>query len=251
MATSIRVGSDCGRRYPLPLEGLQPGLRRRRVGRPRDAPGAGHGLVGPDSRPQPRHFEAPLPVAPTIRRRLPAQTRLGQQQRIGGNAPPCPKDASPWPPSRATRGFDLDPNRPDPRPGRFAFHLHRLREPFLMGVRKDPGFRDQGQHPRPVPDRFKARRCRGNRAPRTPSDSVHPAPRSGPVIGRPVSFGRPTTTQPAMNALITTGPSWEPLDGIRRLTNAKSGRRDTVLGTACGARSGSSAMAVQVDGGAR
>lgn len=54
-----------------------------------------------------------------------------------------------------------------------------------------------------------------------------------------------------MNVLITTGPSWEPLDGMRCLTNTNSGRRDTVLGTACGARSVSSAMAVQVDGGAR
>ena len=35
-----------------------------------------------------------------------------------------------------------------------------------------------------------------------------------------------------MNVLITTGPSWEPLDGMRRLTNASTGRLGTVLADA-------------------
>jgi phosphopantothenoylcysteine decarboxylase/phosphopantothenate--cysteine ligase len=35
-----------------------------------------------------------------------------------------------------------------------------------------------------------------------------------------------------MNVLITTGPSWEPLDGMRRFTNASTGRLGTILADA-------------------
>jgi hypothetical protein len=54
-----------------------------------------------------------------------------------------------------------------------------------------------------------------------------------------------------MNVPITTGLSWESLDGIRRLTNASTGRLSTVLDSARGARPAASTLTVQIDGGAR